>query len=187
MVKKPKEPTLLDAVVEVIITHPHETITIVEMMRQLPKDTNKHTVQNYAAKALRRAEMIRPTASGLPKVYKILKREPLTEPPWAHKPKPKEPPAEESKKQEPKTEISDAELGRAVFDAMEELKRSFQELTQQYSDQQIRMDALKTAHQRDLKTLNRKITEQNGMISAMRDRVKGRTHKLEDVVNIKGR
>lgn len=187
MAKKKKEPTLLDLLVEVVRTHPYDTITVAEIMKEVPKGTNKHSVQNYVAKILRRDGMLRPIGNTLPKVYKILKRG-AVEAPWTAKAKSKV----DAKEPEIETgpEISDADLGRMVYAAHEDLKNKFMELTNDYSDMQVKLKEQKESYEGTLKKLNNRVRELNSLISALRNRIsekEGRKFRLDELVTIKGR
>lgn len=166
---------LIYKVLDLIVAHPQDTITLKEIMKALPSDTKQHTVRSYFQKMFIKHGVVIRVEGKRPSTYRIMRRRKinLEWEKWERKK------TEPSIKKADGTMVSEAEIGRFVL-------AGFNKVVLEREEYKKENKSLAKEHIRITKQLQDRIREQNKIISALRNRVsesEGKVFRLEDLTD----
>lgn len=172
--------TIYYQILEAIVTHPKETFTIDEIMKELPDGLNIHTLRVTVSRDIKNAGFIeRVKKEGTLAVYKILKREIVD----ANPPK--------TVVVRKKPELNLEQIGEAMVRHIKNLEEKIKELGQAYSDIQTELSKEKEANKLMARDRFKKIEDLRKENESLRKTIqklkeisesKGGTFKLEELI-----
>jgi len=179
---------LKEIVLEVILTHPQEIITIKEISDQLenkiPIPQLRNTIQGLRISGYLATEKAGSGSLG-PAEYKILTREKI---PRKKSTRKKPASTTEGKGSEVLSELSMKKTGEVIYYLIHDLKKQFHELSTSYSDLQSILNKEKASFRITLQEKEKQIKELKENLEVLKQRLRdqhngndGRTLKLHEV------